>query len=178
MSSKEQPCARNPANGVLSQHWHSPTALAHSHRKVPPRRTPTLASRAMEEIGEKQKLLQHHDATLHDIAVIAHLSHHRNGRTLCSVYQGRAYNTAIALELSHRAEAFHPLWRSHTHRSSHSAAVPLSSCTDQNFQGLRDQSRPSKGGPISKSMNGTLKPNRASPIIAIATPCPFRYQDD
>ena len=83
MSSKEQSCARNPAHGVLSQHWRSLTAQFRHEHYLP------LQAKLWRKSEKKQKLLQHHNATLHDIAVIAHLSHYRNRHGLSPLQQGR-----------------------------------------------------------------------------------------
>lgn len=82
MSSEEQSCARNPVDGGLSQHWRSPTAQSRYEYSLP------LQAKLWMESESEQKLLQHHDPTLHDIAVIAPLWHHRNCRSLSSVHQG------------------------------------------------------------------------------------------
>ena len=83
MSSKEQSCARNPTLGVLSQHWRSLTAQFRREHYLP------LQAKLWRKSEKKQKLLQHYDATLHIIAVIAHLSHHRNRHGLSPLQQGR-----------------------------------------------------------------------------------------
>ena len=83
MSSKEQSCARNSALGVLSQHWRSLTAHFRHEHYLP------LQAKPWRKSEKKQKLLQHYDATLNDIAVIAHLSHRRNRYGLSPLQQGR-----------------------------------------------------------------------------------------
>ena len=87
MSSKEQSCARGPADGVLSQHWHSLTAQSLTAQFRNEYSLP-LQAQLWKKSEREQKLLQHHDATLHDIAVIAPLWHHRNRQSLSSVHQG------------------------------------------------------------------------------------------
>ena len=82
MSSKEESGARGPADGVLSQQWRSPTAqFRHEYSLL-------LQAELWTKLEREQKLLRHHDATLHDIAVIAALWHHRNRQSLSSVHQG------------------------------------------------------------------------------------------
>ena len=49
MSSQEQSCAQNPADGVFSQPWRSPTAQSRYDYFL------TLTSHAMDEIGEGTK---------------------------------------------------------------------------------------------------------------------------
>lgn len=83
MSSKEQYCARNTAHGVLSQHWRSLTAQFRHEHYLP------LQAKLWRKSEKKQKLLQHHDASLHNIAVIAHLSPHRNRHSPSTLQQGR-----------------------------------------------------------------------------------------
>ena len=63
--------ARNPEDGVLSQHWRSPTAQFRHEYSL------SLQAELWRKSEREQKLLQHQDPALHEIAVIAPLLHHR-----------------------------------------------------------------------------------------------------